>query len=276
MFAFSLLDFIVDMMLVSDLASQDQPAYAAMLSVFSIIPFIYELVAKYYTHIWRRAGVGDPETCLAWKKRGPFRMNIPTERMNFFVSVAIIQIGHFLMEDCTTLFVWWQSGIYRGRENGEEVTTANLLNMVVTLIHGFAGLIAICVIFYQATAKDIFKEQVYEVTRSNLCCEKPLIYMFFPLVVLAISIFWIVFAIAAIMGGTYYNKRSEKSIGSNKGIGVMYAVGIIVSLQGGYIARCRIKKALIPLEERQMRVPGPSRFGSPDRPVSVDFSSVPV
>lgn len=266
-------DMVLDMVLVSDLAGKDEKESAAMLGVFTMVPFVFTLATFPYIHLSTRH-LPPQEGCVAWEERGSFNMEDPKERINFFVTVAAIQLSHFLLEDATTFFVWWHTGLYLDDQGLDDdgdgdPSSLNVINMAMSLLHAIVALICMFILFYQATGKDIMNDTEFVTSRKDLCTEKPLLYMILPFIMAAIGIFWTVFPFVIIMDGVHYDKRNNRSIGSNKGIAVMYTFGVLAALQGFYIAYCRLQKMLLPRGARHMVIPE-ARLR--ERPLSVDFS----
>jgi len=240
-------DFTFDVLVVLDLAKTDHITYAVWLGALSAIPFIVGLIAKYYLHLYRRPD--DDATSV----RGPFDKTVERERINFVICVSLIEIGHFLTEDATTLFVWWQSGLYLD-EDTDKPQFIYFLNMMFTLAHAGIALIAVVVVFYYATAKDILKDTEFITTRGDLCCEHAFLYMATPVAFFLSICGWITLAIYGLMSGTTYNRRSNGSIGTNKGLGALYALGILAAVACSYFEHGRLKRAMVPVNKRKRKI----------------------
>jgi hypothetical protein len=252
-YALSSADFVLDLLLISDLSTKGKIPYAILLAAFSIIPFCSGLVAKYYLHLRLRSDV--IKTSCSCKSRGAFDLTDDKERINFVIAVSLIEIGHFLTEDATTIFIWWQSGIYLD-DDSNEPHFLYFINMVFSLGHAAVAAVAVIVVFYQAAGIDILNDTEYVTTRIDLCREKAMLYMVTPVVFLAIICGWIVLSIFVIMEGISYNQGSLGSIGANKGIGALYTLGIFGAIVSGYVANRRITRAMLPKKDRKRKTSG--------------------
>lgn len=116
-------DGVLDYVHVAELAQhQETRKHAAWLGVCTTIALFLELVVK-----TKLRWVKDEST--AQGNYGNFDMKEKQERNKYIAISGMMELVIFLVEDATTVFVWWQTGTY---DADSPVAQANLITTVVS------------------------------------------------------------------------------------------------------------------------------------------------
>lgn len=119
-------DGVLDYVQVAELAQyQETRKHAAWLGVCTTIALLLELKVK--TKLWR---LKDEHTAEG-KGRGSLDMNDKDGRAGYIFFSGMMELVIFLIEDATTVFVWWQTGTY---DSDSIVAQANLITTVVSAV----------------------------------------------------------------------------------------------------------------------------------------------
>lgn len=120
-------DGVFDYVQVAELAQhQETQKHAAWLGVCTTIALLLELVVK--TKMRRKK---DGDTAEGRGAYGSFGMNHKQGRDTYIGLSGLMELAIFLVEDATTVFVWWQTGTYNAN-NG--LAQANLITTVVSAV----------------------------------------------------------------------------------------------------------------------------------------------
>lgn len=120
-------DGVLDYVQVAELAQhQETRKHAAWLGVCTTIALLLELVVK--TKMRRKK---DEDTARAKGAGDTFDMNDKRGRSDYILFSGVMELVIFLVEDATTVFVWWQTGTYNAN-NG--LAQANLITTVVSAV----------------------------------------------------------------------------------------------------------------------------------------------
>lgn len=182
-------DGVFDYVHVAALAQhQETRKHAAWLGVCTTIALLLELVVK--TKLRRRK---DKETAEERGERGIFDMN-DKEGRNFYIFISgMMELVIFLVEDATTVFVWWQTGTYDFRSGFAK---ANLITTVVSAVGAAIALVYGMIRF----AKEWGEE--------NSDGWVGIIYLMYgiPAALFFVAlVFWAVVALTTIQGGNSYD-----------------------------------------------------------------------
>lgn len=245
-----LLDCGFDIRMVYQLAQYDDTiGQAVWLGICTTIALVLELGLK---HKLRQA----KEKATTGGKGGNFNMNNKENRAFYIMAVGVMELTIFYVEDATTLFIWWQTGVY---DNTDPLAFANLVTTVIS------AALALLVLVYG------YVQQVR--ARGFGCDDGALVLGILAALFAGCLIFWAWFALAVIGEGdayncigecavndTLYNNTTNNSLifldgeaeaeeqdgsgflnstgdaGLNKAVVGVYVVGWIVAVLGGGIA----------------------------------------
>lgn len=133
-------DGVFDYVQVAELAQhQETRKHAAWLGVCTTIALLLELVVK--TKMRRKK---DKDTAEGGDEGGDydydygFDMNTKVGRDGYIWFSRLMELVIFLVEDATTVFVWWQTGTYNS-DNG--LARANLITTVVSAVGAATALL---------------------------------------------------------------------------------------------------------------------------------------
>jgi len=184
-----LLDCGFDFRMVYQLAQYDDTkGQAAWLGICTTIALVLELVVK---HKMRQKK--DEDT--AEGGGGQFDMNDKGSRAGYIMCVGIMELTIFYVEDATTLFIWWQTGVY---DNIDLLAQANLVTTVISAVLALPFLVYGLVQNFRAGGDG---------------CNEAAWVLGIPAALFAgCLIFWAWFALAVIQDGQYYNCIGECAV----------------------------------------------------------------
>lgn len=187
-YASTLLDIVdggFDYAQVAELAQhQDTRKHAAGLAVCTTIALLLELVVK--TKMRRKK---DEDTAEG-KGEGNegFDMNDKEGRNAYIMFSGMMEIVIFLVEDATTVFVWWQTGTYNANSG---LAQANLITTVVSAVGAATALVYGLIRAVRGTGDG---------------CDGFAAALGIPSALLVAALaFWAVFALYTIQGGERYD-----------------------------------------------------------------------
>lgn len=123
-------DAVLDYVQVAELAQhQETRKHAAWLGVCTTIALLLELVVK--TKLRRVKDKNTAEGVVDEFANGYFDMNNKSGRDTYIFASGGMELVIFLVEDATTVFVWWQTGTY---DSTDPVAQANLITTVVSAV----------------------------------------------------------------------------------------------------------------------------------------------
>ena len=190
-YASTLLDIVdagFDYAQVAKLAQyQDTRKHAAWLGVCTTIALLLELVVK--TAMRRKK---DKDTILE-KPGDSFDVNDKDHRNEYIIFCGAMELAIFLVEDATTVFVWWQTGTY------DSESSVSLANLITTVVSAVGALFALLYGFIQRVRDDGCVMQ-----NGKLDSDYLIVGIVAALFVTALA-FWAVFALTAIQGGHSYD-----------------------------------------------------------------------
>eukprot|EP00729_Bicosta_minor_P001038 gene1038-18920_t len=190
MFALDLLDAGLDYGFVAELAKNDETKrHAAWLGVCTTIALLMEVILKIAIQRNKRESTKENKDAADGTA---FNVNSKTGRAAFILFCALMELCIFFVEDATTLFVWWQTGLYLDNANeADGLSKANLYITVASAIMAIVGL------FYGVFR--FLKETDY------LCEPGALLFLEIPaFFILGILVFWAWFALQVILPGESY------------------------------------------------------------------------
>lgn len=126
-----IVDSVFDYVQVAELAQYQKTRFpAAGLGVCTTIALLLELVVK--TQMRR---LKDKSTAEGF---GDFDMNDFRERDSYIMLSGLMELVIFLVEDATTVFVWWQTGTYN---SNDPVAQANLITTIISAVGAATALL---------------------------------------------------------------------------------------------------------------------------------------
>lgn len=175
-------DGVFDYVQVAELAQhQETRKHAAWLAVCTTIALLLELVVK--TKLRR---LKDEETA---EGGGDFDMNDKQGRNRYIMFSGMMELVIFLVEDATTVFVWWQTGTY---DSTDPVAQANLITTVVSAVGAAIALLYGLIRYVRAD--------------SDGCDIGAWVFMGTPAACFVAALaFWAVVALTTIQGGDSYD-----------------------------------------------------------------------
>ena len=194
MIILDIFDSALDFAFVAELAKEEATVkHAVWLGCCSTFALLMEVTLKVKIQLKKRAEVGSApkQAGLGW-----FDTDTKKGKAAFILFVALMELLIFFVEDATTLFVWWQTGIYlEGAEEASGLSKANLYITVASAVVAVVGLIYAIVRYVQANKIgfelcDPFYVGVLYVPAACIC---------------GVLAFWAWFAIAVILNGESYN-----------------------------------------------------------------------
>jgi len=241
-----ILDTVFDFRMVHQLAQYDDTkGQARWLAVCTTIAVVLELVVK---HKMRQKK--DNDTAQGY---GSFNMDKETQHAQYIMYVGVMELIIFYVEDATTLFIWWVTGVY---DATDPLAFANLVTTVISAVLALLVLVYGCV----QTVRSV----------GNGCNADAWAIGFIAALFAGCLIFWAWFALAVIGEGDEYNCIGECAVndtiynttnnslifldgeaeaeeqdgsgflnstgdaGLNKAVLGVYVVGWIVAVFGGY------------------------------------------
>lgn len=174
-----LTDAVFDYMFVVQLAQDEATKkYAVWLGICTTIALLLELVMK--TGMRLRKTLSSNNT----NGSGEFNMHSAYGFNSYVMLCATMELCIFFVEDTTTVFVWWQTGLY----TGDLLSKANLITTLASaLVTGLAGVYGI-IQFIRAKP-----------SRSGIVYLGLLTVLFLGGVT-----FWAWFALSTIISGDFY------------------------------------------------------------------------
>jgi len=124
-----------------------------------------------------------------------FDMHEDRHRANYIICIGCLELTIFYVEDATTLFVWWQTGVYN---NADRLAQANLATTIIS------SAVALLALVY-----GLFK--VYNISGGS-CLPSTLFFSVALFTGAGCLIFWAWFALAVIGKGDEYNCIGECAV----------------------------------------------------------------
>eukprot|EP00729_Bicosta_minor_P010287 gene10287-11802_t len=197
MFALDLLDAGLDYGFVAELAkNSDTVNHAVWLAICTTIALGMEVVVK--IAIQRRKRVETLEGSTTSTEEN-YNTKSKTGRATFIVFCSVTELMIFFIEDSSTLFVWWQTGLYL--DNREEASGLSKANLYITVSSAVFAVITLVYGMYRF-ARDNSQGGEGE-------CETDMgaiILFYIPVgMVCAVLTFWAWFSLKIILAGGSYN-----------------------------------------------------------------------
>ena len=128
MTAFDVVDGGLDFAAVYELAQYRKTVpHAVWLAATTVITLVVEL--------WIKAGVWTQQSASTKGAVGWLDIRTGRGRAEFIVCCAVLEVAIFFVEDATTLFIFWQTGL----AGSSAATTANLYFSVASGVMAFVG-----------------------------------------------------------------------------------------------------------------------------------------
>lgn len=192
--AFDVIDGGLDFAAVYELAQYHETApHAVWLAVTTVITLVVEL--------WIKAGVWTLQSAGTKAGLGGVQLDLNTDtgKMRFIMNCAVLEVAIFYVEDATTLFIFWHTGL----AGSSAATTANLYFSMasgVMAMFGFAyGLSQL--LKDTRAAKDTLKKDARLASPLGEKC----LYYLIATIMAANLVFWCWFGLGIINKGEFYN-----------------------------------------------------------------------
>lgn len=180
-FALDLIDCVFDFTFVAELGKNPETVkHAVWLGVCTTIALFLEVVVKVSI---RKKKMADTKGA---KGIGTFDMNNKQARAEFMLTCALMELTIFFVEDASTLFVWWETGLYF--DNGADASSLSKANLITTVV---SAVLAMCVLVYA----------LYRAISQGGCDKEAVIVSTPCAVIVGVFIFWAWFALQIILDG---------------------------------------------------------------------------
>eukprot|EP00729_Bicosta_minor_P010226 gene10226-14683_t len=200
MFALDIVDAGLDYGFVAELAKDpDTGRHAAWLCVCTTIALIMEVVIKIAIQKAKRAATKDEDVGNAVEEY--FDLKTDVGRAGFICMCSVMELSIFFIEDASTLFVWWQTGLYL--DNAEEASSLSKANLYITVT---SAILAVVGLLYGVVrlmrAKDL--GAAFLCRDGNDCVDAAVFNLVYTLPVVLVMggmLFWAWFALTVILPG---------------------------------------------------------------------------
>ena len=193
MVALDLLDAGLDYGFVHQLAKAEATFnHAIWLGICTTIALLMEIILKVAIQRNKRQSTKDGKG----GEMDSFNTADKVGRAAFILFCSLMELMIFFVEDATTLFVWWQTGLYL--DNAEEASGLSKANLYITVA---SAAIAVVGLIYGVG------RYLREAEGNEGCCN-PIVWLVLYIPTACISgvlVFWAWFSLNVILPGDSYN-----------------------------------------------------------------------
>lgn len=198
MIALDLLDAGLDYGFVHQLAKTEATFnHAIWLGICTTIALLMEIILKTAIQRNKRRSSANVDGDYVAGDLDSFNIGDKKGRAAFIFFCSLMELMIFFVEDATTLFVWWQTGLYL--DNAEEASGLSKANLYITVA---SAAIAVVGLIY-----GVVRLVLEDSDSDRPCCHYGyILIVYLPAACISgLLVFWAWFSLSVILPGDSYN-----------------------------------------------------------------------